>query len=157
MSRQQSRREKHHPSLSIIFRRQPPKSSHTFRLCRAFENEKKDSESFFFHQWGYAIYTHTARSRHFIPGRDARKSPKVSLSLFFLFVIFKLVAMFSPTFSLSHQLPSLKRLGQLSTHESFFGGEREWKQLDKFTLVLHKERKRYDLAHIGLGRVARVF
>ena len=53
------------------------------------------------------------------------KAPK-SLSLFFfLFVIFKLVAMFSPTFSLSHQLPSLKRLGQLSTHESFFGGERE--------------------------------
>ena len=103
----------------------PPNQVTHSGYAELLKTKKKDSESFFFHQWGYAIYTHTARSRHFIPGRDARKSPKVSLSLFFLFVIFKLVAMFSPTFSLSHQLPSLKRLGQLSTHESFFGGERE--------------------------------
>ena len=68
----------------------PPNQVTHSGYAELLKTKKKDSESFFFHQWGYAIYTHTARSRHFIPGRDARKSPKVSLSLFFLFVIFNL-------------------------------------------------------------------
>ena len=136
----------------------PPNQVTHSGYAELLKTKKKDSESFFFPSVGLCdIYTYGEIKTFHSRSWCSKKPQSLSLSFFFLFVIFKLVAMFSPTFSLSHQLPSLKRLGQLSTHESFFGGEREWKQLDKFTLVLHKERKRYDLAHIGLGRVARVF
>ena len=90
-----------------------------------------------FHQWGYA-YTY-GEIKMLVPGREY-----LSLSLFITFVISTCRQVFSDVFTLSSAWPNLNS-------RTVFGGEREGKQLDKFT-SRKRERETTEFEASSLGR-----